>query len=172
MISVVYRPAELGTAESPGPDRLFVKDGWLGSYRDAYTAGLIQVEDWYPVMIPQLDKVLAKPDVRVTVAAIAGTPDRVADLLGFIVADLEETPALVYYVFVKEHYRRAGRGRIWGGPGIGRGLFDAIGVDPTQPFNYVCSTPMCRRLERKIPMARWRPLDGRFPKSERRSPRR
>ncbi len=172
MTAVAYRPAELGTAAEPGPDRHFVVDGWVSTYRDAYTAGLIQVEDWYGVMIPQIDKVLAKPDVRVTVAALAGATDRVADLLGFIVADTEESPPLVYYVLVKEHYRRAGRGRLWNGPGIGRSLFAAIGIDPAQPFNHVCSTPMCRTLERKIPMARWRPLFGRFPKAERRSHRR
>jgi hypothetical protein len=98
-----------------------------------------------------------------------GGPDSAgADLLGFIVVDTVEKPALVYYVFAKEHYRRGGGGRIWRGPGLGRQLFAAAGVDPGQPFNFVCSTPICRMLERKIPMARWRPLLGRFPKSERR----
>jgi len=169
--AIVYRPAELGTHDEPGPDRRFVVDAWVSTYRDAFTAGMIQVEDWYAIMIPQIAKVLTKPDVRTVVATVAGATDRIADLTGFIVADTDEDPPLVYYVFAKEHYRRGGRGRLWGGPGIARGLFEAIGVDPARPFNYVCSTPMCRTLERKIPLARWRPLHGRFPKSERRNRR-
>jgi hypothetical protein len=167
MTGVTYRLAEL-------VDHRFVVDAWCGSYRDAYTAGLIQVDDWYAIMIPQLEKVLARPDVRVVVASLPGAADGVADLLGFIVADTVEQPALIYYVFTKEHYRCAGGGegqgrrKLWDGPGVARGLFAAIGVDPARPFNYVCSTPSCRILARKIPMARWKPLLGRFPKSERR----
>jgi hypothetical protein len=171
MTAVIYRPAELGTHDEPGPDRKFVVDGWVATYRDAYTAGLIQVEDWYSIMIPQIGKVLARPDVRTVVAAVEGAAGGIADLLGFVVADTADYLALVYYVFVKEHYRRAGRGRLWDGPGIGRGLFGAIGVDPGKPFNYVCSTQMCRVLQRKIPLARWQPALGRFPKHERRSHR-
>lgn len=171
MTAVVYRPAELGTHEAPGPDRLFVVDAWVATYRDAYTAGLIQVEDWYEVMLPQVGKALARPDVRTVVAAADGAEPGIADLLGFVTADTAEYLPLVYYVFVKEHYRRAGRGRLWGGPGIARGLFAAIGVDPVKPFNYVCSTPTCRILQRKIPLARWQPQLGRFPKHERRSHR-
>lgn len=152
-------------------DHKFVVDSWCASYRDAYTAGIIQVDDWYPVMIPTLEKILRKPDVRTVVACVPGVADHVADLIGFIVADTAESPPLVYYVFVKEHYRRARRLPNWAGPGIGRGLFEALGLDPAQPFSYVCSTPMSSKLERKIPLARWRPLHGRFPKSERRDRR-
>ncbi len=164
MTAIGYRTAEL-------EDQRFIVDSWVGSYRDAFTAGIIQVEDWYAVMIPTVEKILAKPEVRTAVAYVSGVTDRVADLVGFIVADPSDTPPLVYYVFTKEHYRRAGKGRLWGGPGIARSLFAAAGIDPARPFNYVCSTPMCRTLERKIPLARWQPLLGRFPKSERRSRR-
>lgn len=164
MTAVIYRPADL---EAP-TERNFVVDSWVSSYRDAFTAGIVQVEDWYSVMIPTVSKILAKSEVWTTVACVSGATDRVADLCGFIVADPSDGPPLVYYVFVKEHYRRAGRGRLWSGPGIARGLFEAIGVDPAKPMNYVCSTPMVRRVERKIPLARWRPLLGRFPKAERR----
>jgi hypothetical protein len=157
MTEVAFRPA------ASAHERRFVIDAWCGTYRDAFTAGLIQVEDWYAVMIPGLGKVLDKPDVRTIVACTPGVADGVADLLGFIVADTVDVPPLVYYVFVKEHYRRGGAGRIWSGPGLGRQLFAAAGVDPGQPFNFVCSTPICRMLERKTPMARWRPLLGRFP---------
>lgn len=170
MTAIAYRAAELGTPAAPGPDRHFIVDAWVRSYRGAFTAGMIQAEDWFAVMIPQVDKVLAKPDVAATVAYVPGV-DRIADLVGFIVADPVDVPPLVYYVFTKEHYRRAGRGRLWGGPGIARGLFEAIGVNPSQPFNFVCSTPMCRQLARKIPLARWQPELGRFPKHERKNRR-
>lgn len=149
-------------------DHNFIVDAWVSSYRDAYTAGMIQVEDWYPIMIPQVEKALRRPDVQVMVACVSGVVSGVADIAGFIAADTAESPALVYYVFVKEHYRRSGGGRLWGGPGIARGLFSAIGIDPDRPFNYVCSTLMVRTLVRKIPLARHRPHLGRFPKSERR----
>lgn len=168
MTAIAYRPADLGTAAAPTSERRFVVDGWVGSYRDAYTAGMIQAEDWYAVMIPQVNKVIDKPEVRVVVAYTPGAAGTGVDLLGFIAADPADEPPLVYYVLVKEHYRRAGRGRLWPGVGIARGLFGAIGVDPARPLNYVCSTPACRQLERKIPMARWRPNLGRFPKHERR----
>jgi hypothetical protein len=164
MTALAFRPAG-------EHDQKFIVDAWISSYRDAKTAGLIQVEDWYAVMIPQIEKVLCRPDVRAIVAVIPGVTDRVSDLVGFIVVDTEDNPALVYYVFVKEHYRRAGNGKLWSGHGVARALFAAAGVDPAKPFNYVCSTPMCRILERKIPMSRWTPQFGRFPKHERRSRR-
>ena len=167
MTSIAYRAADLANVT----ERKFVVDSWVASYRDAFTAGIVQVEDWYQFMIPTVEKILAKPDVRTVVAYVEGVTDHIADLVGFITADAADSPPLVYYVFTKEHYRRAGRGRIWGAAGVGRGLFEAAGVDPTRPFNYVCSTPMCRTLQRKIPLARWQPLLGRFSKSERRSRR-
>lgn len=162
-----YRPADLAIES----ELRFIRDSWVSSYRNAKTAGVIQVEDWYAVMIPQVTKILSKPDVRTVVAVVPGVTDHIADLLGFITADTEERPALVYYVFVKEHYRRGGAGRLWKGPGVGRGLFTAMGIDPARPFNYVTSTPMCRILERKIPMSRWERDYGIYPKSERRNRR-
>lgn len=140
-------------------DQRFIVDAWVSSFRDAYTAGLIQVDDWYAVMIPQLTKAMARPDVTATVAYETDDDDASTNAYGFIVADVVEVPALVYYVYVKEPYRRSG---------IARGLFDAIAVDPARPFLYVCSTPMEAMLRRKIPMARWKPLLGRFPKNQRR----
>lgn len=164
MTAIVYRPAE-------PDDRHFIVSAWAQSYRTAFTAGMIQEADWYGVMDDQVAKALDRPDVRAIVACARGVTDHVADLLGFVVADTEEQPALIYYCYTKEHYRRGGNGRLWPGAGIARGLFAAIGVDPARPFNYVCSTPMTRRLERKIPMARWQPLLGRFPKATRRNGR-
>lgn len=164
-MTIAYRPA---TAEEA---RTFVVASWSASMRTAFTSGFIQDEDYFEIMDAQVAKALARPDVRAVVACASSGASAGSDLLGFIVADTDERPPLVYYVYVKEHYRRGGAGRLWAGPGIARGLFAAIGVDPEQPFSYVCSTPMCRTLQRKIPLARWQPLLGRFPKSERRNRR-
>lgn len=148
-----------------GADRFFVVSSWTQSFRTANTAGFIQAEDWYRVMDEQVAKAMARPDVRTLVAAEGD------GLYGFITADTEERPPLVYYVYVKEAYRRGGHGRLWDGPGLARQLFAAIGIDPTRPFHFVCSTPMVRTLERKIPLAAWKPLWGRFPKHERKAGR-
>lgn len=148
---IAHRPADVG-------DHRFIVSSWVTSYRDADTSGFIQVEDWHALMYPQIEKALARPDVVATVAYETSDPDRGADLYGFIVADVTERPALVYYLYVKQAYRRSG---------IARGLFEAIGVDPARPFHYVCSTPMASLLQRKIPMSRWMPRLGKFPKSER-----
>ncbi|HEY4056668.1 MAG TPA: hypothetical protein VGM39_08665 [Kofleriaceae bacterium] len=161
----------IAVREATAADRHFIVSSWTQSYRTAFTAGLIQAEDWYPIMDAQVEKVLARPDVRTMVAHDPNETDGIADLLGFLTADVAEIPPLVYYCYTKVSYRRAGRGRIWDGPGVTRALFDAFGIDPERPFNYVCSTPMARTLARKIPMAKWQPLLGRFPKAERRNRR-
>jgi len=150
--------------DATAADRHFVVSSWTQSYRTAFTAGFIQEEDWYRVMDEQVAKAMARPDVRTVVAAEGG------GLYGFITADVEERPALVYYVYVKAAYRRGGHGRLWD-RGLARQLFAAVGVDPALPFHYVCSTPMVRTLERKIPMAAWRPLFGRFDKHKRKEGR-
>lgn len=147
----------------------FVVDGWASSFRDADSAGLIQVEDWYDVMIPQIRKALARPDVRTFVATSSLGERGINDLIGFIVVDTEERPPLVYYVYTKGPYQRGGRGRLWEGAGAARLLFIAAGVDPRLPLRYVCKTAIVPVLARKIPLGRWHPLLGRFPKDERRN---
>lgn len=149
-------------------DEHFIVSSWTQSYRDSYTAGFIQVEDWYAIMDAQVAKAMKRPDVRSIVACSSDDPDQ---LLGFITADTEEKPPLVYYVYVKKPFRKGGRGRLWNGPGCARGLFAAIGIDPAKPFYYVCETAVVPILERKIPMAKHMPLYGRFPKHERKQGR-
>lgn len=149
---ISHRPADAG-------DRNFIVRSWVSSYRDSDTAGFVQVEDWHEVMGAQVSKALDRPGVQATVAYETSDTTRTADLYGFIVADVTEVPALVYYVYVKQPYRRSG---------VARGLFAAVGIDPLLPFHFVCSTPWCSTLARKVPMARWMPRLGRFPKHERR----
>lgn len=140
-------------------DTNFIVKSWAASYRDADSAGFIKARNWHRVMYPELAETLREPDVIAVVAFETENTDHRSNAYGFIVADIAQDPALVYYCFTKAPYRRSG---------IARGLFAAIGVDPEGRFNFVCSTPMVSTLERKVPMARWTPMLGRFPKSERR----
>jgi hypothetical protein len=161
---ITCRPADF----SSETELRFIADAWCDSYKAADTAGLIQIDDWFRTMIPQVTKAMQRPDVRTLVATVAGGERGVTDLVGFLVVDTEEKPPLVYYVYTKAPYRRGGRGRLWEGDGVARSLFVAAGIDPGAPFRYVCKTAMVSVLARKIPMSRWQPLLGRFPKAERR----
>ena len=150
---LAYRPAD-------DRDRRFIVDAWVSSFRTAHSAGMIAMEDWRAVMWPQVEKMLERPDVISTVAYETDDKDRLADLYGFIAADVEMSPPLILYVYVKEAYRKTG---------IARGLFKSIGVDPSKPFHYACKTHIVRTVERKIPMAKWQPLLARFPKTDART---
>jgi hypothetical protein len=162
MTAIAFRRANL---DDPN-ERRFLIDAWVGSYRDSYSAGIIHASDWYAVMIPTVERILNLPDVVTIVAYLPGAPAG-ADLIGFAVADVKRDPKLVYYVFVKLHYRRGARIGIV--PGVARQLLDSIGVDAEQPFNYVCETLAVIKLRamNKIPFAKWKPTLGRFPKEER-----
>lgn len=149
-MTVAFRDAEEA-------DRHYIVDNWVASYRKAHAAGMIAMEDWYATMIPQVEKVLARPRVRTIVAFEVGV-SRIADIYGFITADPElETriprvgsfKGFVYYVYVKDAYRRSGHAR---------GLFAAVGIDPSSRFLYACKTVMVTTLMRKIPASRWEPL--------------
>lgn len=149
-MTVAFRPAE-------PQDQRFIVDSWVSSFRTSYSAGLIQIRDFHAVMWPQIERALARPDVRTIVAHETQETDHVADLYGFITADTSLSVPLVYYVFVKAPARRAR---------IAARLFAAIGVDPAKPFAYACKTAIVSQLARKIPMAKWQPLLARYPKTE------
>lgn len=157
-MSFAIRPADAG-------DRTFIIQNWLDSYRTAFSAGLIAMEDWYKVMWPQVEKVLDRPGVRTLVAHETDETERVADLYGFITFDPAMRHLLgrdkratilptVVYVYVKGSHRR------WG---YARKLFAAAGIDPRSEFVYVCDTEATKRLRMKIPNAKWAPLSARFP---------
>ena len=149
---IAYRPAM-------SVDRNFVTKAWLASWRDSNTAGMVSVDTWFEVMTPQVTARLSWPGVRTVVAYESTNTDHASNAYGFVVVDAEDVPPLVYFVYTKGPYRRSG---------IARGLLASVGITPTTRFNYVCSTPIVSQLERKIPMSKWTPLLGRFPKSERR----
>lgn len=128
-------------------DRIFVDYAWLDSYRWAHAAGMIHMDDWRDVMLPQISRVRNRPRA---VTIVAEEPDALA---GFICAEPSNDPPLVFYVYVKESYRKAG---------IARGLFKAAGVEPGDRFVYACKTPVISELVRKIPRARFDPYAARF----------
>ena len=146
-----------------GPaDRAFIVSAWSSSYRTAHSAGLITMEDWADVMHGQIGKVLDRPYVDIKVAHEIDDPDPIADLYGFIVADVTMEATLyrhptrypyVYYVYVKSPMRRMG---------IARGLFAAMGIDANEPFSYACKTGILSVLAPKLADATFDPLVARY----------
>lgn len=133
-------------------DRDFIVSAWSASLRKSDYAGMIANEHWADIMRPQIERVLDSRGMQVTVACETGATPGVADLYGFIAADLSRMVPVVGYVFVKQAYRRSG---------IARRLFAAVGIDPKLPFDFICRTAIVEKLERHIPHATFRPVLGR-----------
>jgi hypothetical protein len=160
-MTIFHRPIETDN------DRDFVISSWSSSYRVSYAAGLISMSRWASVMRLELGEILGRPNVRTLLAVEKTAP---TFLYGFITADtttqherrgrckVREWPALVYYCYVKAAYREHK---------IARGLFAALGIDPSTPFLYACKTPGSTRLANKIPLAKWNPLVARFAAEDR-----
>lgn len=143
-----YRLAEVD-------DWRFIVESFLSSYRNAHTAGLVQIEDWHDVMEPQIRKLLARDGVLVHVAHHPGEQDHIADLYGWIAVEHGHPGPMVLYCYVKHHYRQRG---------IARGLFRTAGIDPRKPFFICAKTAASARLASKTPGAKWDPLRARYPK--------
>ena len=158
-------------------DFRFVVSSFVDSYRESHAAGLVAMEDWSAVMVPQFLKVLARPGVDVFVAHNPEAASSSADLYGWLAVERnyevmrkrregnkwierkeKSFDPLIHYVYVKQPYREMGVARL---------LFKAAKVDPLAPFNFTCKTaPVSKLIEkRKIPFARWQPLIARFPKT-------
>lgn len=138
-------------------DRRFVITTWSSSFKTSYAAGLIQTEDWPTIMHAQIGKVLDRPGATTLVAYERTDP---SFLYGFASADVTERgKPIVFYVYVKEPYRRAG---------IARALFAELGINPSLPFVYACKTPAVTHVHDKIPRAKWNPLVARYPKEQQR----
>jgi hypothetical protein len=155
---IAFRPME-------PQDRAFVIGSWVDSSRTANCAGQIAMEDWDAIMTVQIGKVLDRPAQVIVAHDPSDDEPGLVDLLGFIAYDVRSFRLpFVYYVYVKQNYRR------WGydngtrvGDGIARRLFAAAGIEPSKPFQYSGNTRKVRKLERKVPLARWAPLLARFP---------
>lgn len=164
-MKLAFRPADADERRCLCPDKPEdsrrcspVVAMWSASYKKSHYAGMIWHEDWAAVMHPQISRVLARPNLRTVIAYDADDSDFI---YGFIAADTSEPVPVVYYVYVKEPYRRHG---------IARSLFKAIGVDPTKRFVYTNKTGIVAELARKIPSARFNNNEARYPKEARRRP--
>lgn len=136
----------------------FVVSHWSSSYKKSHQAGSIWHEDYAEIMHKQIDGYFKHHDLKAILACEATDP---RFIYGFIVGDVSETIPVVYYVYVKESYRRAG---------IARALFTALGVDPHERLVYVKSTPDAIELKSKLPLARFNPNELRYSKENRRHP--
>lgn len=120
--------------------------------------------DWHEFMTRTIGGILARPHVRVLVAADADATDHVADLFGWLVWMAREgQPPLVFYAYVKHAFRFDPRTST--GPRIASRLFRHAGIDPKERFDFACQTHIVGSLKAagKIRNAEWRPLAGRFP---------
>lgn len=139
-------------------DRKFVIDSWAKSFRESEHAGLIQMSDWFPIMIVQIGKVLTRPEVETIIAYDPTDTDRVADIYGWLCCEPLRIPPLVYYMFVKSPYRRRG---------IASGLLKHAHIKLDRPVEYACRTYVVDELDRgrwiarHAPYASFRPLAGR-----------
>ncbi len=134
-MSIGYRTAELDDAP-------FVVSQWSRCFKPSRSAGMIADEDWPLVMHAQIQKLLARRGVKTIIAYERTDP---SFLYGFITATPDSSPQVVYFVVVKEAYRRAG---------YARGLFGAMGIDLRSSFRFTCWTPVIPKLQHAIPLAK------------------
>lgn len=153
-MTITFRPA----AGRDSEDRTFIVSTWSSSWKGSNYAGIIDADDWSAIMRPQFEKHLERPDARAIIACERNDPSY---FYGWIAGDVVERTPVVWYVYVKEPYRRTG---------IARRLFAALGVDPARRFIYACGSPMAIRLADKIPLARLNPNGLRYTKATRRDP--
>lgn len=143
-------------------DHAFICDNWIRSYRNSDTAGVIPMARWREIMWPIVEAVMLRPGA---VTLVACDPQHQDDLYGFICADPNASPPVVFYTYTKQAYRN---GKTIGLPlGIARGLFRAVGVDPEARFVYAFKTSIVAELARKLPLAKWDAMVARFPKETR-----
>ncbi len=139
-------------------DRRFITSAWSSSYKNSHTAGMIFTDDYADVMHRQIARILDWPSTRTVVAFESRDPNFV---YGFICGDTSREAPIVFYVNVKEPYRRSG---------TARALFAALGVNPERRFYFACKTAIVATLARKIPSARFAPELARYPKERRATP--
>ncbi len=145
---IVYRAAT-------DDDRAFVLSSWSSSYKHAHQSGIIRTESWAGLMRAELEAHLSRPGARTTVASEHKDPHHI---YGWICGDTSDDVPAIFYVYVKEPYRRSG---------IARDLFKALGVQPHERFVYACKTAIVPTLARSIPAARFNPALLRYPKGSR-----
>ncbi len=150
-------------SDPPAPcDLAFVAASWSGAWHQPPEASLLTHVAWRAAVWASIPEIIARPDVRVLVAADGDATDGIADLFGWL-AWIERPHAApsVLFCYTKAAVRFDLRTRT--GPRIARRLFDRAGIDPRTAFTYVCLTGHAKRLRDagKIPHAKWRPDLGR-----------
>ena len=142
-------------------DRAFIVATWSSSYKNAHAAEMIASEDWPDVMHRAITKLLDRVTTR---AIVAYEPEDESFVYGFIAGDTSNAVPIVYYVYVKAPYRSEPTSGTRSGPRHARGLFRALGVDPTSAFMYAAKTAVVTRIRDayKIPRARFVPATARY----------
>ena len=131
---VTYRAATAG--ELP-----FVFHSWLRSFQGTHYAGPLPDDLYYEAYHTAIERLLARPGVRVLCAVDAGAEPGERALFGYLVIEPATTgqpfQAVVHYAYVKEPFRRNG---------VFKSLLTAAGVKPTGPLAYTFRTPIAGRL--------------------------
>lgn len=154
-MTIAFRPA----AGADSEDRRFIIATWSSSWKRSHSAGLIRSDRWAALMRPEFDGHLDRDGTRAVIACDGDDPNY---FYGWIAGDMSEATPVIFYVYVKEPYRRTG---------IARRLFEALGVDPAMRFVYVCEPAHDKHaLLRKVPSSRFNPNEVRYPKESRRRP--
>lgn len=128
-------------------DPKYVISTWSSSYKAAHAAGILAAEDWALIMHKTLFKHLTRAGSRAIVASARNVVE------GFIAGDTSGPMPVVFYVYVGAPFRRCG---------LARGLFNALGVIPEEPFLYACRTSIVTRLAHKIRNAKFVPPTLRY----------
>ena len=137
-MTIAYRAAEV--ADAP-----FVVSQWSRCFKSSRSAGVIADEDWPKIAHAQIQKLVSRPGV-ITLVAYENTAPTF--LYGFISGEPGSSIPIVHFVCTKEAYRRAG---------YARGMFAAIGIEPSRPFVYTHWTPVVAKVRELIPLARHEP---------------
>jgi GNAT superfamily N-acetyltransferase len=137
-------------------DRAFMVSTWSRSTKLSHSAGLISSESWPTVMHREYNLALDRDDARALIACERDDPDY---FYGWVAGDTSGRVPVLFFVYVKEPFRRAG---------IARQLLAAIGIDPSQYFVYVSRGSSYPQLASRVRHAKHNPNEVRFPKPQRR----
>lgn len=137
---------------------LFVRVGWVRSFKNSYYAGVIPMHRYDDIQFETVDEILGWPDVEVVVAENPHQDDRTLRFVAFICHETGSRRPIVHYVYVEHDYKERG---------LVRGLFRAAGINPEQQFIHSHQTQDGKRRLRNF-HGRHDPFYGRRPREKRR----
>lgn len=153
-----FAPAFRAADLSDATERTFVRSTWSRYFKMSRDAGMIFTDDWAVVMHRQIDRVLDRDGARAILCFESTSP---TFFYGWIAGDTSGPVPVVFFAFVKPPYQRQG---------LARQLLEQLGVDAARPFEFTCRTSEMLALKDKIPLARYNPLEVRFPKGAKKEP--